>query len=442
MGGRGYRSIAASAVLSLSLLLLNDGVPGTAYEWLGGGTRTTTSYPFSSDSCGWNCNTSTTTRAPYYRRNRRRTAAFKGYTTTTTPATDDWYSTSTYSYYADAYNWDSNTSLSTPYIKYRDRPRTTTTTLRPYHYDDGSHNGGYSVGYPFDSYGGYSYTSTTTMNPRLDPKYPTRIIEVREPSMDERVRCKFTVPVSEITRGKRTVLVRGTSRVYAKNGGNEILIEGVSEDQRPPTTSIGSSILRAIRDVVFGTNELYRYSLPVPRGCMHFPYDPGAMAADAFIGLDVTAVMIKLSPEVFVSYGQSYADPPLSPSPFYFGKNAFRQFDFCLFGMEISRQIVPGSIHLAASARTAAVDARDPHTGRFMRIETFEFPCECKPQRMGLISWWIDSSPDGNPTVLLYVGHDGIWRSSRCYSEEIQKGSISDMDKWVAYYNTSYFRKN
>ncbi|KAL8440484.1 hypothetical protein Efla_007307 [Eimeria flavescens] len=276
-------------------------------------------------------------------------------------------------------------------------------------------------------------TTTTSTLPPLARKYPTRIIAVKEPSLEDRLRCRFLITVRELTGGKRQVLKRGQTKVFLEAGDDELLIKATSEDQRPPPSGLFSRLWKGVRRLLLGDKEHYRYTLPLPLACGRLHRDPAGLAADIRVGEDITSVAIRLSPEITASYSPSTEPLPFSFNPERLRRGRLAELRPCLFGMEIKRPVLLESLRLTASQREARVAAVDPRSGIEQTLAALDIPCSCRPSQLGLISWWLSSNSFGDPLVLVYFGYGNLDGHPHCMRRQIRKGDIIEFEHLVDY---------
>lgn len=178
----------------------------------------------------------------------------------------------------------------------------------------------------------------------------------------------------------------------------------------------------------------------MPQGCFYIPGDVGTGAAAIGDQERVTSIRVRLSPEIFVTFGVSSVPPPVTPVHAEFGKGKFMAVGDCLFAMEVIRPITADSLLLRASGLRAVVESVDHNGVSRFPIQNFEIPCTCRPQRMGLVSWWVGEGPKGFPYVLFHVGYDGDSRPDACSKQQIKKVPLGELDKQVVYNDTPFYK--
>ncbi|KAL8450088.1 hypothetical protein Emed_002670 [Eimeria media] len=350
-----------------------------------------------------------------------------------------------YNYYQQqgkgVYPYGDYTTTTTSYFCQGPHCNTSTTTVPPgslafevasWLLEGGGHQHRHQREYEEDYEGYYYSTTTTTTIPPMAGRYPTKILTVAKPSDAARQKCRFIVTVAELTEGKRSVLKRGRTEVYVHPDDESISIKGVSEDQRAPATSFWSRFWRALKSAFTGGKERYRYVLPVPPHCGRLHEDPAAVAAEVREGDDVQAVMLRLSPEITAYYA-----PSTHPITFYFdvtkvGRNRFAQLRRCLYGAEITHKFVPGSWVFSSSQRIASVTATNT-AGVSIALAALDIPCDCRPNNLGDISWWVMQSDRGNPIILLYFGYGEKLGHPVCLWHSIRQGRPQELDRPVDY---------
>ncbi|KAL8441942.1 hypothetical protein Emag_006780 [Eimeria magna] len=275
-------------------------------------------------------------------------------------------------------------------------------------------------------------TTSTSTQPPMAGKYPTKIVKVDKPTWEARNRCKFTVTASQLTNGQRSVLKRGTTEVFTQVDDLSVVIEAVSEDQRPPAPSIWGRLWRGFKSIFTSTKEYYTYHFWLPPHCGRLHYDPAGVTAEVRDGADVKAVMFRTSPEI-----KAYYEPSTKPAPFPFdiskvGKNRFERLRRCLYGVEITKDFDPGTLEFSSSQRIASVTAKDK-SGKPITLASHTILCECRPSRLGHISWWLARSPFGKPIVLLYFGYGSSLGHPVCLRHIMRQGGLGELDSWVNY---------
>ncbi|CDJ50829.1 hypothetical protein, conserved [Eimeria brunetti] len=286
-------------------------------------------------------------------------------------------------------------------------------------------------------------TATATPRPiSLNPRYPTRIVEVEGPSPEDRQRCRLWLPVSAITRGESPYLLRGNWGVFVESG--EVVVHAFSEKEEGAPLGFGSRLWRLLRSMVYLPLDFYTFRAPLPNACIYSPTDPTSGSAAVGAPEKLSHIVVQLTPDAHATYLPSPSTPPVTPVFADFGWGKFKHLGHCLFGMNVISPVEPESLTFSASARTAAVERRAPYGGPPFRLETLHIPCSCSPERLGLISWWVGRGPLGGPFVLLYVGYDGEGprrAPDKCKDERIHKVSLPALDGPVNYAEVPFYKK-
>ncbi|KAL8273164.1 hypothetical protein Esti_002922 [Eimeria stiedai] len=140
-------------------------------------------------------------------------------------------------------------------------------------------------------------------------RYPTKILTVAKPSEADRQRCTFIVTVSQLTEGQRSVLKSGRTEVYVQPDDEDIMVPGISEDERAPSTPMWGRLWRRSKAVFTVGKKRYDYVFTLPPYCSRLHDDPREQK--------------------------------------------------CLDGAEITQLFIPGSVVFSSSQRVAAVTATD-----------------------------------------------------------------------------------
>ncbi|KAL8441941.1 hypothetical protein Emag_006779 [Eimeria magna] len=281
-------------------------------------------------------------------------------------------------------------------------------------------------------YRGFRLSTPEDTLPPMAAKYPTQILSVIKPSEAARNRCKFTLSVYTLTKKARLSLKGGTTEVYMQPDDETILIRSFSKNQRVPSESFLGFVWQRIKAAFISDREAYEFLFTLPPHCGRLHDDPAAVTAEEKEGDDLKSVMFRMSPEITATYA-----PSTHPITFSFHYAKVRQNQFgrvrkCLYGLDITYTFIPGSLVFSSSQREATITAKDV-SGTSFTVASLVIPCECRPSKLGQISWWLKRSADDHPLVLVYFGYDEKQGHPVCSSRPIRKGTPAELDLPVDY---------